>query len=278
MKIFISWSGPYSHAVALALRDWLPFIFTDAKSFVSSEDVRKGKRWVIEIPRQLSTCNFGIVCLTPDNLNSAWLLFEAGALSKLKSSDVCTLLVGNLRTGDIEGPLSHFQATVFNQADFFKLVQSLNATLGKNRLEEQRLKKMFEKWWVDLEKNVTEASTNAEAPKEVMRNEIDILYEVLETTREIARNIRSPKIENEEIEKLRQLLNLPVNELGVSERCRRILRHARIHTIAQLAMKTEQEMGKLRRLTSGEINDMRERLAKINLAFGMEIDDSLLLD
>jgi TIR domain len=129
MKIFISWSGPHSLAVATALKEWLPFIFTDIQTFVSSDDVRKGKRWLVEIARELSTCNFGIVCLTPDNLESPWLFFEAGALSKLKASHVCTLLFGNLRPGNIEGPLSHFQATVFSKTDFFGCVAQFGGEL-----------------------------------------------------------------------------------------------------------------------------------------------------
>ena len=106
MKVFISWSGTYSLGVAVALQKWLPYIFTDIQTFVSSEDVRKGKRWLAEITKELSNTNFGIVCLTRDNLEAPWVLFEAGALSKLKAAHVCTLLLDNLRPGDVEGPLA----------------------------------------------------------------------------------------------------------------------------------------------------------------------------
>jgi len=41
MKIFMSWSGKHSLAVASALRDWLPLLFSDIDLFVSSEDIRK---------------------------------------------------------------------------------------------------------------------------------------------------------------------------------------------------------------------------------------------
>src|ERR1700679_556652 len=149
MKIFISWSGTYSHGVALALKRWLRYIFTDAQAFVSSEDVRKGKRWLVEISKELSSTSFGIVCLTSDNLGAPWVLFEAGALSKLKAAQVCTLLLGDLRPGDIHGPLSHFQSTQFKKSDFFKLLQTINQKNSKNRLEESQLETMFKMWWPD---------------------------------------------------------------------------------------------------------------------------------
>ena len=69
-------SGKPSHNIALAFKDWLPLLFTGIEPFVSSEDIRKGKRWQIEIEKELEASNFGIVCLTPDNTEAPWLLFE----------------------------------------------------------------------------------------------------------------------------------------------------------------------------------------------------------
>src|SRR5258707_22079 len=116
MKIFISWSGKQSLSVATALRDWLPYIFNGAELFVSSEDIRKGKRWLLEVAKELDSSNFGIVCLTRENLEAPWVIFEAGALSKsFKEASVSTLLVGGLGIADIKGPLSHFQHTIFEK-------------------------------------------------------------------------------------------------------------------------------------------------------------------
>src|SRR5689334_6415603 len=137
MKIFISWSGKPSLGVATALREWLPDIFNGVKVFVSAEDVRKGKRWLLEISKELDDCNFGIACLTHENMNAPWLLFETGALSKsLKESSVCTLLLGGLRVGDVEGPLSNLQHTAFEREDFYKLLRSINEELGAEKREE----------------------------------------------------------------------------------------------------------------------------------------------
>src|SRR5262245_20899010 len=112
MKVFISWSGNTSHAIALVLRDWLPSVLQSIEPFVSSEDTEKGARWATEIAQRLSDTLFGILCVTGENLSSPWLNFEAGALSKsLDKSKVSPFLVG-LRPVDLVGPLSQFQATL----------------------------------------------------------------------------------------------------------------------------------------------------------------------
>jgi len=79
MKVFISWSGPRSHQVALALRSWLPAILPHVAPWVSSEDIAKGARWTIALGSELGSTSFGIICLVPENLGEPWVVFEAGA-------------------------------------------------------------------------------------------------------------------------------------------------------------------------------------------------------
>src|SRR6185312_4306381 len=110
MDIFISWSGKRSRAFAEALRDWLPMIINAARPFLSSSDIDKGARWSTEIASRLEKARAGIICLTPGNMQSEWILFEAGALSKtLADTYVCTLLI-DMKPTDVKGPLSQFQA------------------------------------------------------------------------------------------------------------------------------------------------------------------------
>ena len=49
MKIFVSWSGDFSHAVAKALKDWLPNVIQAVEVFLSSEDIAKGSQWFHEL-------------------------------------------------------------------------------------------------------------------------------------------------------------------------------------------------------------------------------------
>ena len=95
MKIFLSWSGETSRKVAVALRGWLPKVIQAIDPWMSSEDIAKGARWGSDIATQLSEADAGIICLTRENMNAPWILFEAGALSKyVDASLVCPYLYG----------------------------------------------------------------------------------------------------------------------------------------------------------------------------------------
>ena len=164
MKIFISWSGEASHDVALALRDWIGNVIQAANPYVSSEDIGKGTRWFAELGRQLETIHFGILCLTPENLSSRWVLFEAGALSKsLDDSNVSPLLVG-LATNDLQPPLAGFNATLPTKEDMKRLIETINQRLDDQQLEGRVLDNAFERWWPDLSHKLDAATAKAVAP------------------------------------------------------------------------------------------------------------------
>jgi hypothetical protein len=86
MKVFISFSGERSKAVAHALRGWLKNVLQALDPWFS-EEIVKGKRWSPEIAKQLDETRFGIVCLTAENLEAPWICFEAGACSKSVRDD-----------------------------------------------------------------------------------------------------------------------------------------------------------------------------------------------
>src|SRR6476660_2121519 len=82
MKVFLSWSGETSKQAATALYEWLPTIMQTVRPYMSAESIDKGERWSIDIAKQLEETNYGVICVTPENKEAAWILFEAGALSK----------------------------------------------------------------------------------------------------------------------------------------------------------------------------------------------------
>ena len=81
MKVFISWSGETSKGLAEALREWLPAVIQAVNPYFSPDDVSKGSRWSSEISKELEDSAIGIICLTKENLEAPWIMFEAGALS-----------------------------------------------------------------------------------------------------------------------------------------------------------------------------------------------------
>jgi hypothetical protein len=92
MRVFISWSGPRSKAVAELLKNLIKGVIQATEPFISTEDIEKGSIWFNEVAGSLASTNFGIVCITASNHSNPWILFETGALSKgLTKARVCTL-------------------------------------------------------------------------------------------------------------------------------------------------------------------------------------------
>ena len=134
MKIFISWSGELSKEIAEILRQWIPGVIQAAKPYYSPDDITKGTRWSSEISKELDASKVGIICLTKDNLNSSWIMFEAGALSKnLEKSKVCPILFG-IEPSDIKGPLIQFQASKFSKKEIKRVTKMINQELSDNCL------------------------------------------------------------------------------------------------------------------------------------------------
>jgi hypothetical protein len=154
VKIFISWSGDVSLRVAKALRDWLPLVLQSVEPYVSSEDIDKGARWSSDIARELEASSYGILCVTPDNVDAPWLVFEAGALSKeIDKSHVSPFLFG-LGLSDLRGPLLQFQATLYSEEDVRRLLMSINACEPAPRLDESKMRTLFSVWWPKLQEEL----------------------------------------------------------------------------------------------------------------------------
>src|SRR5262249_9192970 len=117
MKVFISWSSDTSKAVALMLRQWLPKVIQSLKPWMSDQDLDKGQLWFDTIGKQLEAHSAGIVCLAPDNLESRWIHFEAGALSKTTDRAAIHCFLVGVRHSDVKPPLAQFNNTEANRAD-----------------------------------------------------------------------------------------------------------------------------------------------------------------
>jgi TIR domain len=185
MKVFISWSGERSKAVAQALHDWLPNVIQAVQPWMSESDIDKGSRWRTGLASELEQANVGIICLTPENLKEPWINFEAGALSKQQDNTyVCTLLY-QLEPINVEEPLAQFQATRAVKDDVMKLILTINRTLGDSSLSDQKLREAFEVWWPRLES----ALDNIASPEQILpqRETREVLEEILGLLREQSR-------------------------------------------------------------------------------------------
>jgi len=183
-KVFISWSGDLSRQLAEAVRNWMPGVLQYVKPYFTPDDIEKGTKWSNEIVKELDGSEVGIICLTRDNLNNPWILFEAGALSKnFGKAKVCTLLFG-IDSSDLKGPLTGFQDTKFNKADFKKLIESINKEGGESKLDSKVLDQVFDMWWDKLETTINGIlNSHKEVDSSPLRTERDILEEILELTR-----------------------------------------------------------------------------------------------
>jgi hypothetical protein len=193
MKVFISWSGSKSRAIALKLREWLPSVIQSVKPWMSSADIDAGGRWDKYIANELEETKFGIICLTKSNQTAPWILFEAGALAKtVEDTFVCPYLI-DLEPLDVQhGPLSQFQAKRADEKETLELLYTINKALRDSNLTNEQLKKTFDLWWPEL-KTMLEATPTDQSGKS-RRPVEDMIEEILDLTRELSRNSTRGKL------------------------------------------------------------------------------------
>ncbi len=190
MKVFLSWSGHRSRALASALREWLPDVINFVEPWMSNEDIPKGSHWPQALGNELETSDVGVLCVTPENQREPWLLFEAGALAKKfgEGPRVCVYLL-DLRPQELKpGPLTLYQHTVASESDTQRLLTALNEACGDLQLPQDRLRRAFARCWPDLEKTilhlrqegVPKASGETKSDRELME---EILLDVRDLLR-----------------------------------------------------------------------------------------------
>ena len=147
-----------SKKTAEVLKKYLPILLQQVEPWMSSKDIYKGDVWMREVGENLNSHQIGIICVTPENVTSPWILFEAGAISKqLKSSKVFPLLLG-MNPSDVYGPLSQFQSTVIEKNDFKKLIQSINSLTRGGGVSKDVLDVTFDIFWPRMEEDLINIS------------------------------------------------------------------------------------------------------------------------
>src|SRR5579859_2501474 len=188
MQVFLSWSGHRSRKLAQALHTWLKTVVQAAEPWMSVRDIDAGERWSSEIASGLHECNFGIICLTPENIAAPWLLFEAGALAKsVDKARVVPVLLG-ISPRDVPFPLAQFQSVQADRDGLLSLVSSLNASLGDSRLAGEILADAFDGSWSRIAIAIEGILNSTQPPPlDARRTDRDLLEEVLESVRVLRR-------------------------------------------------------------------------------------------
>ncbi|PZO47703.1 MAG: hypothetical protein DCF16_17395 [Alphaproteobacteria bacterium] len=139
--IFISWSGEKSKKVANRLADFLEDVL-GVKAYTSDKEMKPAQNWRDELERRLSEAKFCIMCLSIENIDAPWMMWESGAIwqarkhAEADSSDrnerVCPFLIdfppGELPS--LAGPLGGVNVVRYGEDEVRKLVFQLHHILN----------------------------------------------------------------------------------------------------------------------------------------------------
>ena len=191
MNLFLSWSGERSKAVAKVIIEYLEMINNPITIFFS-DNIEKGARWEEEIFNNLEKCDYGIVCLTKDNLSAPWVNFEAGAAHKAIKGKPLTSLLIDLDPSDVTGPLTKFQNTRVNREELLNLVTSINECQSENtKSKDEVLNNTFNRMWVFFEHDLNMAiSHKEEEGEEPLKDETAMVADLRPAIDEILMYIR----------------------------------------------------------------------------------------
>jgi len=257
MKVFISWSGELSNAIAIKLSQWIPIVIQSIDVFISSEDIAKGENWSRRLSEELSECSFGIICLTSQNVEAPWIHFESGALAKTLDSRVSAFMV-DVNVSDVKGPLSSLQNTKFEKQDFFKLVKSINDST-KSPVRADILEITFNNMWTDLARDVKGIiETHAtRVPSGVEEKPLgEVVEEILRVVRGINRKLSLPD-ETAATGKMLWNPNVDKNDFWIAANKKREEKLARTY-IDTLKKDDTRLLAKLFALQSGEAKELLE--------------------
>ncbi len=163
MRIFICWSGLRSKQIALTLRGWLPQVLPGLDPFIS-QDIPKGSRWFEAVGLQLQEAAAGLICMTPDNVSSPWLHYEAGALANKLATATGPSSTGYIFTyldgvtpGELQGPLEAYQSTISDEADTQQLVKALARLLHPEKAAYKQWEAQLQAQWPEAWRQLVQA-------------------------------------------------------------------------------------------------------------------------
>lgn len=109
-------------------------------------------------------------------------------------------------------------------------------------------------------------------PDEALERAADILIEHFSLFRNLSARVREEASEEEIGEKteVEKVLEMPIEELELSMRSFNCLKRAGINTVGELIQKTEEEISKVRNMGKKSLEEVKNKLAEMGLAFRPE--------
>jgi len=153
----------------------------------------------------------------------------------------------------------------------FNPIKKVNFTVENTRIGQR----------TDYEKLILEVFTNgAVSPKDAVVYAGNILQHHLDIFVNFGKLPEEELTEEEEMSPqeiaLYEKLKLPISELELSVRSSNCLREAKIKTLADLVVKTEEEMLALKNFGKKSLNEIKTLLTGMGLSLGMKIDPKKL--
>jgi hypothetical protein len=232
MRVFIGWSGDRSRLVAGGLKSLLEYTFEGIDVFVS-DYIEPGEAWGPRLQSELEQSQVGILCLTAENFDAPWLLFEAGAMAKKFESSrtrVVPYLIDTLPEAAAKSPLRQFQQVNADREGTLFIIKTINA-LRESPQGSDRLSRIFNGAWLEFEQTMKALPAHGERRHD-KRSDREILESILQQVETLVQGHSGPtaaveKLPSEEVAHLLNLRHHPTITYGVQRNLKKELRHLR---------------------------------------------------
>jgi len=201
LKVFISWAGERANAIGTGFHEFLPDVVNAVQPFMSGMNIDKGTRWGEVLSGSLQESSCAIVCMTRESMQSVWVAFEAGAVSRAAGgadgarSRIWTYLSGVEMKDLTFTPFAEYQATAATQDETLRLIRSINQ-LSPDPVSPETLKRRFDAvFWPNFAAVLDRVHNwNEHGPAVPQRdgaepNTGDMLLEILNTLRSLQRDV-----------------------------------------------------------------------------------------
>ena len=189
MKLFLSWSGARSRQIANTYNKWIKYIFPTLEIYISTEDIEPGRKWRDSIENGLEETYFGMLFLTPENLESRWIYYEAGSLSKGKNDSHVIPMLYQLDAGKLQEPLSAFQSMSLEKDNMLRVVKTINKKMAEVT-DELLLEEIFDNWWEKWEEEADKFPVDIEAIEESIKLKDAAQMDIQEQIEEVLTRLR----------------------------------------------------------------------------------------